>query len=74
MKLGVKLSVAIFIQGKNISRKLCIHKNILPNMKYFLLNISCISKLHVRYKFMVFNLVLRGNYLRAATTRAVAIN
>ena len=29
-KLGVKLSVAIFIQGKNISRKLCIHENILP--------------------------------------------
>ena len=28
-KFGMKLLVAIFIQGKNISRNLCIHKNIL---------------------------------------------
>ena len=29
-KLNVKLLLTIFIQGKNISRKLCGHKNILP--------------------------------------------
>ena len=29
-KLRVKLLIALFIQGKNISRKLCIHENILP--------------------------------------------
>ena len=35
-----KLLLAIYVQGKNISRKSCIHKNILPwtllSMKYFL--------------------------------------
>ena len=30
MKTRRELSVVIFIQGKNISRKLCIHENILP--------------------------------------------
>ena len=38
-KLGVKLSVAIIIQGKNISRKLCIHKNILRTLYQW--NIFC---------------------------------
>ena len=33
-----------------------------------------ISKLHVKYKFMVFNLELSDDYLSAATIRGMAIN